>query len=163
MVWWSGALKKHLKLLREYNTSGGFIIITISRIIPKVWSVLQSHTLEVSNQSNKSKKDLVERVTFFFFALQLTGSFLIPTQETEPVPSALEAWSLNHWTTRVVLLATFLIVSTGECYWCLVFEGEDAIKHPVITGYPSTTKNSSPQIRVENVNRLRNTCLDREK
>ena len=30
-----------------------------------------------------------------------------PTRETEPVPPALEAWSLNHWTARGVPLSDF--------------------------------------------------------
>ena len=40
----------------------------------------------------------------FFFAVPLACGILAPQLGIEPVPLALEAWSLNHWTTREVHL-----------------------------------------------------------
>ena len=56
-------------------------------------------------------------------------------------------------------LATFLIVTTGGRYWHLVAEPGDAIKRSRITGSTSTAN----MLVAENVNRLRNPCLHREK
>ena len=57
--------------------------------------------------------------SFFFFSLSFFLSFLfwphhaargilVPQPGIEPVPPAVEAWRLNHWATRQVLLPFFL-------------------------------------------------------
>ena len=38
----------------------------------------------------------------FFFLCHPACGILVPQPEIEPVPLAVEAWSLNHWTTREV-------------------------------------------------------------
>ena len=40
--------------------------------------------------------------TFFFFKLHPVACGMIPDQGVEPVPPALESWSLNHWAAREV-------------------------------------------------------------
>ena len=42
---------------------------------------------------------------FFFWPLHAACGFLVPLSGIEPVPPALEAWSLNHWTAREVSLS----------------------------------------------------------
>ena len=39
-------------------------------------------------------------ITFFFFFCHMTYGILVPQPGIKPVPYAVEAWSLNHWTTR---------------------------------------------------------------
>ena len=50
-------------------------------------------------------------IIFLTTATQHTGS-LVPQPGIESMPSAVEAWSLNHWTTREV---------PGACYFQLAF------------------------------------------
>ena len=46
-------------------------------------------------------------IYFFFFLATLCG-ILVPQPGIEPVPPAVEAWSLNHWTTREVLVYFYI-------------------------------------------------------
>ena len=65
--------------------------------------------------------------TYFFFWPRCTAcGILVPRTGIEHVPPALEAWSLNHWTTREVpllfkkiLLLLFLYVLS---FWCSAFK-----------------------------------------
>ena len=41
-------------------------------------------------------------VLFFFLTAPSTCEILVPQPGTEPGPPALEAWSLNHWTTKEI-------------------------------------------------------------
>ena len=45
---------------------------------------------------------LAASASFFFFFCHPACGILVPQPEIEPVPPAVEAWSLNHWTTREV-------------------------------------------------------------
>ena len=44
---------------------------------------------------------------FFFFFWPRSMQDLSPPPGTEPVPPAVEAWSLNHWTTKEVPYPSF--------------------------------------------------------
>ena len=50
------------------------------------------------------------RVCFFFFGCTTACGSSVPQPRIEPVPPALEAWSLNHWTARETPKA-------GSWYW----------------------------------------------
>ena len=50
-------------------------------------------------------------VTFFFFFLATSCCILVPWPGIEPMPSAVKAWILNHWTAREVPTATSIDVS----------------------------------------------------
>ena len=57
-----------------------------------------------------------KRVSFFLYLLQhKTCGILVPQPEIEPVPPALEAQSLNHWTARKVQGEDFLSSTPG--FW----------------------------------------------
>ena len=45
---------------------------------------------------------------------------LVPCPGIEPAPPAMEAWSLNHWTTMQVSLFTFLKRRMYLCIICLI-------------------------------------------
>ena len=52
-------------------------------------------------------KNVVKNINFFFFWPYCTAcGILVPQAGTEPVPPAVEAQSLNHWTTREVQKST---------------------------------------------------------
>ena len=53
---------------------------------------------------------------FFFWPRCVLCGILVPQQGIRPMPPALEAWSLNHWTTREVPPHTFF-----TCYLQRVF------------------------------------------
>ena len=53
---------------------------------------------------------------FFFAALHSLWDLNSPTRDYEPMSFALEAWSLNHWTTREV---PFLVVLKSSLYQSL--------------------------------------------
>ena len=40
--------------------------------------------------------------TYFFWLRPVACGILVPQPGTEPMPPAVEAWSLNHWTAREV-------------------------------------------------------------
>ena len=52
---------------------------------------------------------------------------LVPRPAIEPIPTVLEAWSLNHWTTREVpkqkILKQYLLLFWGEegSFWLFLF------------------------------------------
>ena len=59
--------------------------------------------------------------SFFFFLTFLwprhaARGILVPQPGLEPTPPAVEAWSLNHWTTREVPQDLFLIPGILEIY-----------------------------------------------
>ena len=45
---------------------------------------------------------------FFFLAMGAACRILVPQPEIEPVPSALEVWSLSHWTREVLRKCVFI-------------------------------------------------------
>ena len=45
----------------------------------------------------------------FFWSRQAAGGILVPRPGIEPAPPAVEAQSLNHWTTREVQLHIYLL------------------------------------------------------
>ena len=51
----------------------------------------------------------------FILFLAAPSDILVPWPGIEPVPPALVTWSLKHWTTREVPLATFLKVFLFQC------------------------------------------------
>ena len=46
---------------------------------------------------------------FFFWSCYTTCGIVVPWPGMEPMPGELEAWSLNSWTTREVLVGVILI------------------------------------------------------
>ena len=58
------------------------------------------------------------RVVFFFHSFFQACGILFPQPGIEPVPSALEAWSVNHWTTNEVpqRVLTALSLHTKEAF-----------------------------------------------
>jgi len=73
------------------------------------WSFVPLNPLHLFCPSQQSQEK--ELFFFFFFSFWLHGmacGILVPQPEIEPVPSALEVWSLNHWT-REVLRKCFFI------------------------------------------------------
>ena len=66
-----------------------------------------------------------EKHCFFFFLIfifspcRVACGILVPQPGIEPVPPAVKAWSLNHWTTREVLLFNYLHLT--EFYVALVW------------------------------------------
>ena len=48
--------------------------------------------------------------SLFLFVCLFSCEILVPPSGMEPVPPAVETWSLNHWT-REVLRATCLMIS----------------------------------------------------
>ena len=51
---------------------------------------------------------------------------LVLQPETEPVPLAVEAQSLNHWTTREVSYKqTFLVLQANEASFCVLPQAWD--------------------------------------
>ena len=69
---------------------------------------------------------------FFFFLLHVEAhGILVPRQGIKPMSLALEAWSLNHWTTREVL-------STHLTLWLeLVIRLQDLLPSSELTEHPS--------------------------
>ena len=47
-------------------------------------------------------KSTADPCAFFFLTAPSTCEILVPQPGTEPGPPALEAWSLNHWTTKEI-------------------------------------------------------------
>ena len=45
----------------------------------------------------------------------MAGGILVPQPGIEPVPPAVEVWSLNHWTMREVLI--IIIKMTRSPHW----------------------------------------------
>ena len=79
----------------------------------------------------------------FFFSWPHHRHAEFPIPGTEPMPPALEAWSLNHWTTRKSLCSWFDLVGQGvycflerhslTCFSVFISEGEGLmlfIRHP---------------------------------
>ena len=58
--------------------------------------------LMTSSSLNYLCKGLMFLFLFFFLPHCTACRILVPRPGIEPVPSAVEAWSLNHWTTREV-------------------------------------------------------------
>ena len=57
----------------------------------------------------------------FFFPRHVVCGILVPRQGIEPMPPALEARSLNHWTTREVPRGTFKNTNSILSFLCLIF------------------------------------------
>ena len=79
-----------VQLSHSYMTTGKTIAFTRRTFVDKVMFLL-----------NLEKN-------FFFFSLLCLGALriLVPRPGMEPMPPALGAWSLNHWTTREVPILT---------------------------------------------------------
>ena len=73
--------------------------------------------LSYSTNAKTSKRDIEKgflppSIIIFFFFLALQCSMQDPSSPAwDQVPSALEAWLLNHWTAREVPLAVTLVAS----------------------------------------------------
>ena len=52
----------------------------------------------------------------FFWLHGAARKILVPPPGTEPVPSAVEAWSINHWTAREVPEGVFFFLKTWQNY-----------------------------------------------
>ena len=72
---------------------------------------------------------------FFFFAtLCIAYGILVPRPGIEPMPAAVEAWSLNHWTAREVPFWAFLFflfyVFVGNFIFCGTWDPQSSLGHP---------------------------------
>ena len=68
--------------------------------------------------------------SFFFWPYQAAFGILVPRPRMEPVAPAVEAWSLNHWTSSEVPLSCFqpqkvsfqyFIIDCDTCTTLVVF------------------------------------------
>ena len=57
---------------------------------------------------------------FFFFATLCLCGILVPRPGFKTTPSILEAWSLNHWTSREVLKSVFWMLDQYFQYLCRI-------------------------------------------
>ena len=57
-------------------------------------------------------------VIFFFLLHHAACGILVPWPGIEPMPPALQAWSLNHWTTREVLRVIALLRPPMGLHFC---------------------------------------------
>ena len=64
--------------------------------------------IEVTVQINITKAPSTGYGLFFWLHYKACR-ILVPQQGIQPVPLAVEAWSLNHWTTREVLICFFFL------------------------------------------------------
>ena len=53
----------------------------------------------------------------FFWPHHIAWGILVPWPGVEPTPSAVEAWSFNHWTSKEVQDAWFLLLAVNKTLW----------------------------------------------
>ena len=83
----------------------GDYICTFKRILKGIFSIFSTSSL--ATQSFSPEVNTV--ITFFFGHTARHVGSQLPNQGSNPCPLALEAWSLNHWTTREVPCYHFLM------------------------------------------------------
>ena len=74
---------------------------------------------------------------YYFWPCHIAWGILVPWPGVEPTPSAVEAWSLNHWNSKEVPHAWFLLLAVNKTlwvqpchFWHVVTEGEENWKTP---------------------------------
>ena len=94
--------------LQSFPTSGRWLCLLLSRLIPSVWSVLQRHGFQhpTQSKSNTSRKELIAGVTFSS-QVELSFSFL-----TSVNPRA-----SGYWLQHRHLLAQLKDDQGLSCYW----------------------------------------------
>ena len=65
----------------------------------------------------------------FLWPRCMARGILVPQPGIEPVPAAVKAWSLNHWTTREVLNGTFKEFLTSLIYKSLFWWIEPLVSY----------------------------------
>ena len=81
---------------------------------------------------------------FVFWLHRVTCGISVPRLGMEPMPPAVEAWSLNHWTTREVPVGHFLIDKNLKGRDSLAFSRpvQDATRPETLRNPPLIMKNS---------------------
>ena len=64
---------------------------------------------------------LLDSLVFFFFFGPYHIRILVLWSGIEPMPPAVEMWSLNHWTIREVPWLTSATLEQGEAHWCILW------------------------------------------
>ena len=65
-----------------------------------------------SSKEQNSEASLLDFFFFFLATLCPACGILVPWPGIEPVPPAVKAWSLNHWTAREV--PVYLVLNPGS-------------------------------------------------
>ena len=77
------------------------ILILMVFLLRKGIALARAMKLSTKSQRGSSVWSSTQ-VLFYFIFLVVPPRTLVPLPRIEPAPHAVEAWSLNHWTTREV-------------------------------------------------------------